>query len=78
MALERYSSIDQMTSETGELLDAPAALDRMLELLSLAPAGCPPLLSPGVYRFRSLQEANEAREVATVKRMQALRAARQV
>jgi hypothetical protein len=78
MALERYSSIDQMTSETGELPDAPAALDRMLELVSLAPADCPPLFSPGLYRFRSLKEANEAREVATVKRMQALRAARQV
>jgi hypothetical protein len=50
----------------------------MLELVSLAPADCPPLFSPGLYRFRSLQEANEAREVATVKRMQALRAARQV
>jgi hypothetical protein len=77
MALERYSSIDQLTSETGELLDAPAALDRMLELVSLVQAGCPPLLAAGVYRFRSLQEANEAREVTTAKRMRALRAARQ-
>ncbi|MEX2540628.1 MAG: hypothetical protein WD314_02435 [Trueperaceae bacterium] len=74
MALERYSSIDQANSATPEPLDAPSALARMLELVSLAPANCPQLFEPGIYRFRSLDQANEAREEATARRMRMLRA----
>lgn len=75
MALERYSSIDQAEDEAHEpLLDAAAALDRMLQLVSLTPADCPPLFEPGVYHFQSLEEANEAREIATATRMRVLRA----
>ncbi|MEX2535066.1 MAG: hypothetical protein WD273_05640 [Trueperaceae bacterium] len=76
MALERYPSIDQAKDATDNQLDAASALDRMLELVSLTPANRPPLFEPGIYRFRSLDEANEARELATATRMRMLRAAR--
>lgn len=77
MALERYSSIEQAEISAVDPLDAADALDRMAELVSLTPTDCPPLFEPGIYRFRSLDEANEAREIATAARLRVLRAMRQ-
>lgn len=74
MALERYSSIDLANAAADEPLVASAALDRMLQLVALTPTDGPPLFQAGVYRFDSLEEANEAREVATVARLRWLRA----
>lgn len=76
MPLERYSSIEQAEDRLVQRPNPAVALERMLELASLVPANLPPLFEPGVYPFRSVEEANEAREVATATRMRLLRADR--
>ena len=76
MALEYYSSIAGANDTADDPLDAAIALNRMLELVSLGSADRSPLFEPGVYRYRSQDEANEARESATIKRMRVMRAAR--
>jgi hypothetical protein len=77
MPVERYSSIDRMEGGANRVGDSSEALDRMLELISFIPSNCPPLYRPGTYRFRSLEEANEAREMASAQRMRALGAIRE-
>jgi len=76
MPVERYSSIDQAPEAAGRVRDPMTALERMLDLVSVTTADCPPLFQPGVYRYRSVAEADEVRETLTLRRARQLRTSR--
>lgn len=78
MSVERYRSVEHASGSVGRVRDPVEALDRMCELVALTPRGLPPLYRPGVYRYRSVEEAWEAREQRTMRRAREIRGRREV
>jgi hypothetical protein len=54
----------------------PATLARIKALWRFSGKFTPRLFPPGVYRYRSVEDSDRARERATIARMRAMRAAR--
>lgn len=77
MPIERYRSVEEMPPPPRRDPRDPATWAAIRELWALAQATLPPLYPPGVTRFRSIEEAQHAREAATLERMRAVRRARQ-
>ena len=77
MPVERYRSVERAAGSVGRVRDPVEALDRMCELVAMPPRGFPPLYRPGVYRYRSVEEARDAREQQTIRRAREYRARRE-
>lgn len=55
------SALELPPPPRGDLRD-PAYRDAVRSLLAMTAALSPPWFAPGVYKYRSIEEANEARE----------------
>lgn len=71
MPLERFRSVEDMPSGSARRTDPLDALDRMVALTTLVVDGLPPLHQQGIYRYRSVVEADMARDRATLRRLRA-------
>ena len=71
MSVERYRSVADMPPPRRRDPKDPATWVAIRELWALAEHTLPALYPPGVTRFRSIEEANRAREEATIERMRA-------
>ena len=72
MSVKRYRDVaDMPPPERGDPRD-PATYARIKELWQFA-SRLPPLFRPGVYRYRSVEESDAARELATIERMRQMR-----
>lgn len=76
MPVEKYRRVEDMPPLPRLDPRAPKTWAVIRELWALESA-LPRLYPPGVVRFRTLEEANRAREAATLERMRAVRRARQ-
>jgi hypothetical protein len=77
MPVERYRSVEEMPPPPRRDPRDPATWVAIRELWALAEATLPRLYPPGVTRFRSIEEAQQAREEATIERMRKVRRARE-
>jgi len=75
VTVKRYRDVAEMPPPPpGDPADR-ATYARIKELWRFSSRLVPPLFAAGVYRYRSVEESNEARERATIERMRAMRAA---
>ena len=75
MTVKRYRDVSEMPPPpAGDRAD-PGTFRRIRELWALADR-LPALFPPGVRKYRSIEEADAARERAVIERMRAVRAAR--
>lgn len=76
MSVQRFRDVSEMPPpERGDPKD-PATYARIRELWSFSTRNLPPLFTAGLYRYRTIEESDVAREAATVLRMRALRDAK--
>jgi len=75
MTVERYRSVADMPPPERVDPRDKATWVRIRELWASA-NHLPPLFAPGVYRYRSVEESDAARDAATLLRMRAVREAR--
>ncbi len=73
MPIERYKSASDMPPPPPRDPQDPSTWAAIRELWAIAAHTLPPLYPPGVTRFRSIEEAQRAREEATLERMRAVR-----
>lgn len=76
MTVKRYRDVAEMPPPARGDPSDRATYARIKELWRFSSRLVPPLFEPGVYRYRSIEESDTARERATVERMRAMRAAR--
>ncbi len=75
MTVKRYRDVAEMPPpERGDPAD-PATYMRIRDLWRFS-SRLPAMFRQGVYRYRSIEESQAARERATIDRMRAMRAAR--
>ncbi len=76
MSVTRYRDVAEMAPpRRGDPRD-PATYARIKALWRFSGRLIARLFPPGVYRYRSIEESQAARERATIERMRAMRAAR--
>jgi hypothetical protein len=76
VTVKRYRDVAEMPPPSpGDPADR-ATYARIKELWRFSSRLVSPLFAPGVYRYRSIEESDTARERATIDRMRAMRAAR--
>lgn len=76
MSVKRYRDVaDMPTPPRGDPRD-PATYARIKALWTFSGRFTPRLFAPGVYRYRSIEDSQRARERATIDRMRQLRATR--
>jgi len=76
MPIHRYRSIEEVPPAPAlDPLD-PTTPWRALALSEALARQLPPLFAPGVYRYRSIEEANAAKEEAVIARVRHLHALR--
>lgn len=73
MPIKRYRSIEEVPAPERRDPSDPEFLERLFAFLSSPPRRLPPLFEPGIYKYRSVEEANEAREAALIERARAAR-----
>lgn len=73
MPIERYRNIEEVPAPERRDPSDPRFLEQLFAFLSSPPRRLSPLFRPGVYKYRSMDEANEAREAALIERAQAAR-----
>ncbi len=76
MSVTRYRGVDQMPPPDRGEPTAPGTYRRIRELWRFSSRLLPPLFAPGVSRYRTIEESQQARETATIERMRAMRARR--
>lgn len=74
MPVQRYRDVADMPPPSRGDPKDPATYARIRELWHASMSRMPPLFAPGVYRYRSVEEADAAREAALIARMRAMRA----
>ena len=76
MSVQRYRQVaDMPPPERGDPKD-PATYARIRELWSFSARHLPPLFAAGLYRYRTIEESDVARDAATILRMRAFREAK--
>ncbi len=75
MSVKRFRDISEMPQLPRLDPSSPATHARIQELWSFS-SRLLPLFHPGVYRFRSIEESDAARDRAVIERMRAIRASR--
>lgn len=75
MSVQRFRDVAEIPTPPRCSPGAPETYARIKELWAFA-SRLPPLLPPGVTRYRSIEESDAARERALIARMRAMRAAR--
>lgn len=76
MSVTRYRDVGDMPApERGDPLN-PRTYERIKELWRFSSRRMPALFQPGVFRYRSIEESQAARERATIERMRTVRTAR--
>ena len=74
MTVKRYRDVaDMPPPSAGDPADR-ATYARIKELWRFSSRLVPPLFAPGVYRYRSIEESDAARERAIIERMRVMRA----
>ena len=73
MPVSRYRDVADMPAPPRLEPRDPATFDHIRELWRFA-SRLPPLFAPGVYRYRSIEESDRAREQALIERMRTVRA----
>ena len=76
MTVKRYRDVADMPAPPRRDPRDPSTYHGIRELWRFSSGLVPPLFRPGVYRYRSVEDSNAARERATIERMRAVRAAR--
>ena len=76
MSVRRYRDVVEMPPPPAGDRGDPRTYAQIKELWRFAARFGPPLFQAGVYRYRTIEESNEARERATIARMRAMRATR--
>jgi hypothetical protein len=77
VSVKRYRDVADMPAPPRGDPRHPSTYARIKELWQFSSRLVPPLFRPGVYRYRSIDEAEAARERATIERMRAVRATRE-
>lgn len=73
MPVQRFRSIEEVpTPDARNPFDAEA-MRQASEYLASPPRSLPPLFAPGVYKYRSVEEAGIAKEQAIIERARLLR-----
>jgi hypothetical protein len=72
MSVQRFRDIADVPPVPATNRIDPATIANMKAVLSLS-SHLLPLFAPGVYRYRSIDEANAARDEAELARMRAMR-----
>ena len=76
MTVQRFRDVADMPAPPrGDPAD-PATYARIKELWQFSSRLLPALFRPGVYRYRSVEESDAAREAALLARMRSMRASR--
>ncbi len=75
MSVKRYRDVAEMPPPKAGDPNDPATYAAIKQLWQFA-SRLPRLFRPGVYRYRSIEEANADRERATIERMRRLRDSR--
>lgn len=73
MPIERYKDIADVPPPPKTDPSDPTFAERVLNSVGSPFAELPPLFRPGVYKYRSIEEANEAMEAAMIERARLLR-----
>jgi hypothetical protein len=76
VGVTRYREVAEMPPPGRSDPSDPRTYTRIKGLWRFCSRCLPALFEPGVYRYRSIEESQAARERATIDRMRALRAAR--
>ena len=76
MSVKRYRDVAEMPAPPRRDPKDPQTFARIRDLWRFSHRLTPPLFLPGVYRYRSIEDSEAARERATIERMRAMRAAR--
>jgi hypothetical protein len=76
MTVKKYRDVSDMPPPAAGRRSDPATYRRVAELWQFSARLAPALYPPGVYKFRSIEESEAARERATIERMRVLRAKR--
>jgi len=71
--IKRYRSIEEMPPADARDPQDAAAMGRAAKYLAEPPRHLPPLFPPGLYKYRSIEEASEAKEQAIIDRARLLR-----
>ena len=74
MSVQRYRSVADMPAP--ERKARADGYEHVRALWRFSSRLVPPLFSPGVYKYRSIEDSQAARETATVDRMRRMRATR--
>ena len=78
MSVKRYRDVADMPPPRRGDPAAPSTVARIKALWSFSGRLAPALFRPGVYRYRTIEESQRAREERTIERMRALRARRRL
>lgn len=73
MPIERYTSIDQVPATERWDPEDTGFMTRLFAFLSSQARQLPPLFEPGLYKYRSIEEAYEDREAALIARARSAR-----
>ena len=73
MSVQRYRDVADMPPPERSDPKDPATYARIRELWSFSTRHLPPLFPAGLYRYRSVEESDVARDAATVLRMRTVR-----
>jgi hypothetical protein len=76
MSVQRYRDVSEMPAVAAGDPKDPVTYARVRELWRFSARHLPALFAPGLYRYRSVEESDRAREEASIARMRALRHAR--
>ncbi|MEJ7599421.1 MAG: hypothetical protein WKG01_16055 [Kofleriaceae bacterium] len=76
MTVTRYRDVADMPAPPAREPQDPTTYARIRDLWQFSSRLVPALYPPGVYRYRSVEDSNVARERATIDRMRIIRAAR--
>ncbi len=71
MPVERYTSIEDVPRDGKRVEDPREALRRMAAMTRFARSPNDPAFAPGVHKYRSFDEAQEARDAVEVARARA-------
>lgn len=71
MPVQRYKSVEDMPRDQQRVEDPRQALRRMAALVRFARSPSDPSFAPGVHKYRSLDEAQRARDAVEVARVRA-------